>query len=164
MALNETIRRALESAGFPARLEPPGTSRDDGKRPDGMTLFPWRNGKLLVWDATCVDSLSPSHFEQTRRQPGSVVAEAERKKLRKYSCLSNNYIVTPVGFEALGRWGPDALSLLASIGDKIAERTFERRSTSYLHQRLSIAIQRGNAASVRGTIPQTKTLNEVYYL
>jgi hypothetical protein len=27
-------------------------SRDDGKRPDGMTLVPWIKGQPLVWDVT----------------------------------------------------------------------------------------------------------------
>ena len=42
-AVNETIRRALVSGGVPAVLESVGVCRDGGKRPDGMTLIPWRN-------------------------------------------------------------------------------------------------------------------------
>jgi hypothetical protein len=33
-------------------LEPNGLSRDEGKRPDGMTLVPWIKGQPLVWDLT----------------------------------------------------------------------------------------------------------------
>ena len=44
---NETIRRALVSGGVPAVLEPVGVCRDDGKRPDGMSLIPWRRGLPL---------------------------------------------------------------------------------------------------------------------
>jgi hypothetical protein len=39
-------------------LEPNGLSRDDGKRPDGMTLVPWIKGQPLVWDVTVVDTLA----------------------------------------------------------------------------------------------------------
>jgi hypothetical protein len=39
-AVNSLIHRALVSAGMPSILEPQGTSRYDGKRPDGMTLIP----------------------------------------------------------------------------------------------------------------------------
>ena len=38
------------------------------------------------------------------------------------------------------------------MGKKICDLTGEKRSTSYLFQSISIAIQRGNAASVMGTI------------
>ena len=36
-------------AGIPAVKEPAGLSRDDGKRPDGVTLLPWARGKALAW-------------------------------------------------------------------------------------------------------------------
>ena len=61
-ALNDIIKRALSSAGFNAVLEPVGLDRRDGKRPDGMTVFPFSRGKCLIWDYTCVDSISPQHW------------------------------------------------------------------------------------------------------
>ena len=51
-ALNDIIRRALSSAGFNAVLEPVGLDRGDGKRPDGMTVFPFSRGKYHIWDCT----------------------------------------------------------------------------------------------------------------
>jgi len=36
--------------------EPAGLSRDDGKRPDGVTLLPWAKGKPLAWDVTVPDT------------------------------------------------------------------------------------------------------------
>ena len=56
-SLNYIFHRALGASRIPSRLEPSGISRSDGKRLDGATLVPWRCGKLLVWDATCVDTL-----------------------------------------------------------------------------------------------------------
>ena len=40
----------------------------------------------------------------------------------------------------------------------------EKRSTSYLLQSISIAIQHGNAASVMGTVYNDRKLEEVYNL
>ena len=34
------------------RLELSGLYRANGKRPDGVSLIPWIEGKFLVWDAT----------------------------------------------------------------------------------------------------------------
>ena len=62
-ALNEIVKKALNSAHVPAVREPPGLCRRDGKRPDGLTLVPWAHGKLLVWDVTVVDALAPSRVE-----------------------------------------------------------------------------------------------------
>ena len=52
-SVNETIHRAFVSGGVPAVLETVGVWREDGKRPDGMSLIPlWRGypscGILLV--------------------------------------------------------------------------------------------------------------------
>ncbi|CAH2210161.1 jg9423 [Pararge aegeria aegeria] len=44
LSINDIVRRALASASIPTQLEPPGLFRDDGKRPDGMTIVPWSMG------------------------------------------------------------------------------------------------------------------------
>ena len=39
-------------------LEPVGLNRGDGKRPDGLTIFPWKFGKAVMWDGTVVDTVA----------------------------------------------------------------------------------------------------------
>ena len=85
--INSIVHRGLNSAGIPSILEPTGTSRNDGKRPDGMTLFPLKNGKAMVWDATCVDPLAKSNLNLSALRPGSASAHAEKQKCLKYSNL-----------------------------------------------------------------------------
>jgi len=58
--------------------------------------------------------------------------------------------------ETTGVWAKEGLSLLLEIGRRIAEVTGEKRSGNFLLQRLSIAVQRGNLASVLGTLPPGK--------
>jgi hypothetical protein len=50
--INCIINRSLTSIHVNSTLEPNGLSRDEGKRPDGMTLVPWIKGQPLVWDLT----------------------------------------------------------------------------------------------------------------
>ena len=45
---NDLIKRALASADVPAVLEPLGLSNNNNERPDGMSLFPWREGKNIM--------------------------------------------------------------------------------------------------------------------
>lgn len=92
-------------------LELNGLTCDDGKRPDGMTLTPWKPGRPLVWDATCIDTLAPSHLPATISQAGAGAASAEDAKRRKYVGLGCDYIFAPFGVETLGPWGPGAHSL-----------------------------------------------------
>ncbi|XP_047997279.1 uncharacterized protein LOC125234903 [Leguminivora glycinivorella] len=100
-ALNDIIRRSLTSVNVPAILEPTGIARDDGKRPDGMSLIPWRMGRVLVWDATCVDTLAPSHLHGTTKKAGAAAEAAETNKRRKYGGLDANYNFVAFGVETL---------------------------------------------------------------
>ena len=42
------LKRSLASAKIPSLLEPTGIARSDGRRPDGISVMPWRNGRTLV--------------------------------------------------------------------------------------------------------------------
>ena len=66
--------------------------------------------------------------------------------------------------ETFGGWGPEGANLIRSIGKKIQENTGEKRSTFFLFQSISLAVQRGNAASVLGTARPGEKLDEIYYL
>ena len=147
--------------GKPSILEPSGMTQNDGRRPDGLTLFPWSGGKPLVWDVTCVSTLAQSHVQDSLLQPGAAASKAEEEKTRKYEDLTNNYCFTPLGFETTGHWGPTAISFIKDLGRLLFQASGEPRSTAFLRQRLSIAIQRGNAAAVRGTVPEGAGLFEL---
>ena len=152
---NDVIVRAIRSVDVHAELEPSRLLRDDGKRPDGATLDPWHRGKYLVWDFTCPDTLAPSHLLRSSTAAGSAAVAAEARKLAKYQDLvrSDDYTFVPIAIETLGAWGPSAHALCTEIGGRISACTGDMRSTAFLRQRLDIAVQRGNAAAVVGTLP-----------
>lgn len=160
--LNDIIRRALASINIPAVLEPPGLARDDGKRPDGMTLIPWQVGRPLVWDATCVDTLAPSHLPTTSQRAGAAAASAEAAKRRKYTGLAGNHVFAAFGVETLGPWGPDAQKFYRDLKSRLFEHTADHRAGLFLGQRIGIAIQRGNVASLMGTLPQSADLGDYF--
>ena len=109
-AVNDTIKRSLEAAKVPCHLEPTGLYRSDGKRPDGATLVPWKRGRVLVWDATCPDTLAPSHSSLANREAGAVAADAEHRKQQKYAHLDGSLFLSPLQWRCLGyserRHGP----------------------------------------------------------
>ena len=147
-ALNDIIKRSLETAGFPSQLEPVGLDRGDGKRPDGITLFPFKSGKSLIWDATCSCTFCPSNIVSSTISPGSAAASAETSKITKYSSLTDRYIFTPFAVETSGVIGPLSLDFIKDIGRKAAQERREPRESEWLLQRISLAVVRGNAHSI----------------
>ena len=87
---------------------------------------------------------------------GAAAEKAFRAKELKYDNLMPDNIVMPVAMETLGSWATDSL--------RIVEHTGELRSRAYLLQRISVAVQRGNAISVMGSLPPADKLNELFYL
>ena len=53
---------------------------------------------------------------------------------------------------------------IREVGNKLKTTTGQSSSTAYLTQRISLAIQRGNAASIIGAILQPKGLEQIVYI
>ena len=72
--------------------------------------------------------------------------------------------MVPVAVETFGAWGSEGARLIKTIGGKIQALTGEKRATFFLFQSISMAIQRGNAASILGTVKPGDKLDEIFYL
>lgn len=149
-ALNDLIWRSLSAAGVPATKEPVGLLRSDGKRPDGLSLIPWREGKPVTWDVTVINSLADSYVSTNSLEPGAVAELAAARKRDKYSCLPPCYIFEPIAFESLGTINADAILFLKDIGRRLSQTSGDRRASEFLFQRLSITVQRFNAVVFKG--------------
>ena len=157
-AANDVIRRALSSADVPSVLEPSGLSRQDGRRPDGLTLIPWSQGRCLLWDFTCSDTLAQSHVHQNSVVAGSAANAAEARKLAHYSDLSHDYVFAPVAIETLGSCGELTGRFLRDLCKRLVVGSGDRRAGQYFRQRLGLVIQRGNVISVLGTMARGECL------
>ena len=146
--INDIMKRALASAKIPSRLEPSGLHQADGKRPDGVTVVPWRSGKLLTWDVTCQDTFAPS-YSATATREAAVAAMVEERKVAKYAHLTPAHLFSPITVETTGVFGPCTKALLKELGHRMTQSMGEEAATTYL--RLSVAVQRGNCAYVMGT-------------
>ena len=98
-------------------------------------------------------------------EPGKVPGEVENRKIKNYENLTNSYHFIPINIETYGVWGGMGMSFVKEVGKKILEQTGEKRSTSFLFQSIGIAIQRGNALSILGTLKQDdNSLHEIFLL
>ena len=149
--LNDLICRCLIRAGFPAIKEPPGLSRTDGKRPDGLTLIPWRSGRTLIWDATVTDTVAASYLPATSVMAGAAAELAATRKEAKYGPLLATHVFVPLALETLGPINRTGLAFISELGQNLTRISGDPRETSHLFQRLSIVIQRFNAVAYRST-------------
>jgi hypothetical protein len=106
-----------------------------------MTLVPWIKGQPLLWDVTIVDTLADSYVLKTSEVSGFAAEMA--CKHSKYSS-----IIKGLAFETLGPWCKEAIDFINVIGNRLIAESGDSKS-----KRISLAIQRGNAASIRGTFP-----------
>ena len=135
--LNELLCKALCSSGIPAIKEPTGLVREDGKRPDGLTLVPWSAGKSLTWDVTVADTLAQTNLPQTVHRSGAAAEAAAERKIRKYASIATKHMFVPVAFETLGPICSDGVNLIALIGEKLTSKSGDGRERRFLFQRLS---------------------------
>ena len=117
--MNEIICKALTASNFVARSELDGIVRNDDKRPDGVTMTPWKRGRFLAWDATIPDTLASSHVGNTGRTAGSAATAAEAVKERKYSNLIQNFAFMPIAIETFGTYGPQARRFIQELGNHL---------------------------------------------
>ena len=150
-AINDLVYRALSKAGFPTIKEPQGLLRSDGKRPDGITLIPWKAGRSLVWDATVIDTLAPSYLTASAARSGTAASLAEDRKTQKYHAFLETHVFIPLALETLGPINTVGLNFISDLGRHLTLATGEPKETSYIFQRFSVTIQRFNAVAFSGT-------------
>jgi hypothetical protein len=155
--INSMINRSLTSIHVNSTLGP--------KRPNGMTSVPWSKGQPLVWDVTVVDAPADSYVLKTSEVSGFAAEMTCKRKHSKYSSIiSSNYIFKSLAFETLGPWCKEAIDFINVIGNRLTAESGDSKSKKFLFERSSLAIQRGNAPSIRGTFPDSALLSEIFVL
>ena len=82
------------------------------------------------------------------------------KQIQKYASLATAHDFVPVVLETLGTWGTLGLTFINELGKRISAVNEDPRATSFLKQRLALAVQRENAAAVFGTLPTVEDIDD----
>jgi hypothetical protein len=144
-SINDIVARSLTSAGVPLCKEPSGLFSDNAKRPDGLTLVPWRGGKAMAWDSTISATLADSYVKASSTLAGSAAESAASRKVVKYSDIRSDIEFQPLSFESLGTVSESTASFISQLGHRLSSVTGERKEEAFLWQRLSMCLQRFNA-------------------
>ena len=160
--VNNLVHCALVRARIPSTMEPMGLSRSDGKRPDGLTLVPWSAGKNIIWDVTVVDTLTASYIQATSKTAGGAAEIAVARKEEKCAALSINYDLIVIALETLDPVSNKTYTFLHELGHRLTIATEDPRETSFLFQRISVAVQRFNAIRIRDSFPVQVNIDEAF--
>ena len=99
------------------------------------------------------DTLAASYLDKAVLGPGVVATEAETRKRHTYSTVDNSmYIFQPIAIETLGAFGMSAIDFFNDLGHRMWTVSQDSRAGMFLMQRLSVAMQRGSAACILGSI------------
>jgi len=102
----------------------------------------------MAWDVTVPDTYAESHIST---KPGAAAHKTAQNEIDKYSKLVSTHIFYPFAIETAGTWHEMAIELTQEIGRGITTITEDTRETTFLFQRLSMALQKGNAVSFHST-------------
>ena len=100
-----------------------------------------------MWDAKVEGTFAQGHYKDSARQASFAATKAEVAKCQKYQDLQSNYHLQPVAIETTGVYGKSTAPFLSGLAKKL-DVSGDPRECQWLHQRLSLAVVRGNAASI----------------
>ena len=89
----------MRRAGIPSIKETLGLLRDDGKRPDGITMIPWSRGRCVAWDVTVPNTFAATHLPLTSITPSAAADRAATNKKMQYQLLTQAHTFTPLAVE-----------------------------------------------------------------
>ena len=116
----------------------------------------WSPGKVESCWCGMRHALTPSHHRTHQGPPmrqGLWLLKRRRgRKPNIHTSTLHMPSLTPVAIETSGVFGAKTMRFVQELGQRLERVTGEVRSTNFLIQRLSVAVQRGNSASVLGTI------------
>ena len=98
----------MQRVKIPAIKEPPGLLRSGNKRPDDVTLIPWKQGKCLAWVVTMPDTYAQSQLPTTATNVGHAADKSAVSKTQKYQSILQTHVFTPIAIETAGVWNSQA--------------------------------------------------------
>ena len=88
-----------------------------------------------------------------------MATSAEVKKSNKYEELAQTHYVAPLAIETSGVFGPGTQEFVTELGRRLIWVSGDPLARSHVIQQISVAVQRGNAASVLGTFEHCNPLD-----
>ena len=108
-------------------------------------------------DVTVINPMRADIMDKEADTPGFALGHAYDRKMRQAgdACEREGIVFVPLVAETFGGWGPGAITHIRRLGRALAARggRDEGEVISHLFQKLSVLLQRDNAALLCNRIP-----------
>ena len=119
-------------------------------RPADVFIESWVDGKKWAFDVSVVSPTQEAIILRAAESPAAAIEMRKSSKLRDHfeNCRAQGIAFKPLVVETFGGWDADAIKFLKKLGRHSARRRGKNDAIEIKHffQRLSIALQRGNAS------------------
>ena len=128
----------------------PGLIPGTLSRPADIYVENWVDGRKVAFDVSVTSPTQEAVVFQAADRPAAAIEARKTTKNRAHfdNCRSEGIHFQPLVVESFGGWDKDALVFLKELSRQDARRWGKDSALEikYFFQRLSIALQRGNAA------------------
>ena len=126
-----------------------------------MLIPCWDGGRDAALDVTVVHPLQQALVTEAAQTPGHAVQEAHNRKWRASGadCQEQGISFLPMAVESSGGWHEGAVAQIKKLASAAARQTGQEEKEAAFHAftRLSILLQRGNAAILANRLAPTTT-------
>ena len=148
--IRDVIFKSAQHASLSPLKEMPGLIPGSLSRPANVYVGNWVDGRKVAFDVSVTSPTQEAILFQAADRPAAAIEARKQSKMRAHfsNCQSQGIFFQPLVVESFGGWDFDALKFLKEIGRQDARRWGKDSAMEikYFFQRLSVALQRGNAA------------------
>ena len=148
--IRDRIFQEAQRASLNPIKEVPGLIPGTLSRPGDIGFESWIDGRKMAFDVSVVSPTQGAILHRAAETPASAIEMRKTSKNRAHfeNCRGQGIIFKPLVVETFGGWDAEAATYLKQLGRHSARRWGKQDSMEikYFFQRLSIALQRGNAS------------------
>ena len=150
--IRDKIFKEAQLASFSPTSEMPGLIPGSLSRPADVFIPSWIDGKKIAFDVSVVSPTQDAVIHRAADSPAAAIEMRKAAKNRAHfdHCRAQGIAFAPLVVETFGGWDGDAVKSLKDIARQCARRWGRNNADEIkqFFQRLSVALQRGNASLI----------------
>ena len=150
--IRDRVFQEAQRASLNPTKETPGLVPGTQSRPGDIGFENWIDGNKMAFDVSVVSPTQNAILHRAADLPGAAIEMRKSSENRTHfeNCRSQGILFKPLVVETFGGWDEEAVTYLKQLGRHSARRWGKKDSLEikYFFQRLSVALQRGNAALI----------------